>query len=148
MSHAKHNSSSLKEERHLDDIIDSIRGIIKQHDPLKGATESNNNINIELDDHENDEHLCNSKDEILELDTIDVGIQNNKELISDATLSEIKSLINKFNEQVKSNQQKTNHTLHNNITEIMQPIIKEWLDNNLPTMVEQILKDELKKIID
>lgn len=146
MSNAKYDSSSIKEERHLDDIIDSIRGIIKQHDPLKGASDNSDNINIELDDH--DEHLQDSADEPLELDRIDVNDQNNQELISNDTLSEIKLLINKFNEQVKSSQQNTNNVLQNNMLEVMRPIIKEWLDNNLPKMVEQILQDELKKIIE
>lgn len=152
MSNTKHNpSSSLKEDRHLDDIIDSIRGIIKQHDPLKGAIDDNsdrsgngsNNINVSS--HEQDAQLDK---EILELDKVDCSDNNEEEFISNETIIKTKSIINKLSDQIKSNKKKTNDVLHNNTLEIMQPIIKDWLENNLPRMVEQILKDELKKLID
>ncbi len=151
MSNTKHNSlSSLKEERHLDDIIDSIRSIIKQHDPLKGAIEDNGDDNVNSDIHVNlDDQEIQLNKEILELDKIDCNNNHyDKEFISNETIIKTKSIINKLSDQIKSNKKTTDDVLNNNILQIIQPMIKDWLENNLPQMVEQILKDELKKIID
>lgn len=37
-------------------------------------------------------------------------------------------------------------TLEHLITEIMRPLLKEWLDNNLPATVERLVKSEIERI--
>ena len=33
------------------------------------------------------------------------------------------------------------------ITNLIKPMLKEWLDNNLPRLVEKVIAEELKKLI-
>jgi len=33
------------------------------------------------------------------------------------------------------------------ITNLIKPMLKEWLDNNLPKLVEKVIAEELKKLI-
>lgn len=37
-------------------------------------------------------------------------------------------------------------TLENLVTDIMRPLLKEWLDNNLPATVERLVKSEIERI--
>ena len=30
---------------------------------------------------------------------------------------------------------------------LMRPLVKEWLDNNLPRIVEKVVNDEIRKMI-
>jgi cell pole-organizing protein PopZ len=37
-------------------------------------------------------------------------------------------------------------TLESLVTDIMRPLLKEWLDNNLPSTVERLVKSEIERI--
>jgi len=37
-------------------------------------------------------------------------------------------------------------TLEDLVTEMLQPMLREWLDDNLPTLVERIVQDEIQRV--
>ena len=37
-------------------------------------------------------------------------------------------------------------TLDDIVTEMMRPMLREWLDDNLPPLVERLVKDEIQRI--
>jgi len=55
-----------------------------------------------------------------------------------------KSALNKQAESKLSNQQ--NMTLEQLIRDMVRPMIKEWVDNNLPLLVEEMVAKEIKRI--
>jgi cell pole-organizing protein PopZ len=38
-------------------------------------------------------------------------------------------------------------TLEDMVRELLRPILKEWLDENLPYMIERIIKKEIEKMV-
>ena len=38
-------------------------------------------------------------------------------------------------------------TLEDMVRELLRPILKEWLDENLPYMIERIVKKEIEKMV-
>lgn len=48
---------------------------------------------------------------------------------------------------IPSEQNPSSKSIENFVLELMKPQIKEWLDANLPTIVKQIVSDEVKKLV-
>ena len=38
-------------------------------------------------------------------------------------------------------------SMDDKVNKIMRPLIKDWLDNNLPRIVERIVSEEIKRIV-
>ncbi len=62
--------------------------------------------------------------------------------------STIKNLINTLpKNEIDSPVTRTGTTLEDLVIEAIKPMLSDWLDQNLPTMVERIVKHEIKKLI-
>ncbi len=62
--------------------------------------------------------------------------------------STIKNLINTLpKNEIDSPVTRTGTTLEDLVVEAIKPMLSDWLDQNLPTMVERIVKHEIKKLI-
>lgn len=122
-------------EEKLEDILRSIRGIIDNH----------NNSATDIPDKD---IAANLEDSILELTTeFKENEDDEDELLSPGIAEKfsttMKDFTNKVNEHVLSQQE----TVDINVTKLIKPMLKEWLDNNLPRIVEKIITEELKKLI-
>lgn len=134
----------------LEDILRSIRGIIDDHNtaPLPQEKQTNSEESI-IDD-----TGIQDKDEenlILELTSIygDKEDENSEEgLISPKIKGQAEAQINRFTEKVKdvNNVTETN-SLDDMVNNLMRPLVKEWLDNNLPRIVEKVISEEIRRII-
>ncbi len=121
----------------LEDILKSIRGII----------DNNNNIFGSEVKKDNKELLDGEQDSILELTSV---LEENIEdcLVSEGTKHCAKAEINKLNSALKNGEYaERSQSLDIIVNDLMRPLIKDWLDNNLPKIVENIVADEIKKII-
>lgn len=176
------NTHPSKEEVRLEDILNSIRGMIDDHklDYDEEDTDSaKHEHEVSLDNKKRQAEgidSLNNKDEILELHEVvntqhilekDKGeaVTSNKyassksenlhhnnnnasEILSGQARMKSAQLLNEFANQAKA--AKLNHSneeLDNLVYKLIKPMLKDWLDNNLPQLVEKIIQQELKKLI-
>jgi cell pole-organizing protein PopZ len=133
---SKTNNNDVREEK-LEDILRSIKGIIYNHN------DSANRI-IDNDDQEDD-----LDDSILELtDEVRENTKNNSDFISKDTAEKILIAINNFSEKINSNHlRQKEKKVDVEINFLIKPMLKDWVDDNLPRLVEKIVAEELKKLI-
>ena len=134
----KEKKNDVREEK-LEDIIRSIKSIIDDH---------NNSAIKSLND---TEHL-HIDESILEL-TTEFKEDKEDKVYTEGFLS--KETSDKFSTAIKDFSQKINDPILKErnteadliITNLIKPMLKEWLDNNLPRLVEKVIAEELKKLI-
>lgn len=134
---AKKNDGTDEEEVKLEDILRSIRGIIDNNNNVFSSEIKKDNKALLRDEHDN----------ILELTSV---LQENSEdcLVSENTKHYAKAEVNKLNDALKSGDYVgRSQSLDIIVNDLIRPLIKDWLDNNLPKIVENIVSDEIKKII-
>jgi cell pole-organizing protein PopZ len=66
-----------------------------------------------------------------------------QEMLSKSTVSAVESAFNSLANTVLENNART---LEDLVKEMLRPMLKNWLDNNLPTMVERIVKAEIERV--
>lgn len=121
----------------LEDILRSIRGIIDNNNEVFSSEIKKGNKPL----------LEDEADNVLELTSVlDENTEGN--LVSENTKHFAKAEINKLNEALESGEyRERSQSLDIIVNDLMRPLIKDWLDNNLPKIVENIVSDEIKKII-
>lgn len=74
-------------------------------------------------------------------------------LISDSTANAASSALSGLAGMVRHNSGVTSlplgnggQTLENMVLDIIRPVLKDWLDRNLPTLVERVVQKEIQKI--
>ena len=64
-------------------------------------------------------------------------------ILSQTTVSAVESAFNTLAHTVLSNNART---LEDLVKEMLRPMLKSWLDDNLPAMVERIVKAEIERV--
>ncbi len=64
-------------------------------------------------------------------------------ILSQSTISAVESAFNTLAHTVLSNNART---LEDLVKEMLRPMLKSWLDDNLPSMVERIVKAEIERV--
>lgn len=64
-------------------------------------------------------------------------------IMSTATMSAVESAFNSLANTVLSNNART---LEDLVKEMLRPMLKSWLDDNLPTLVERIVRQEIERV--
>ena len=64
-------------------------------------------------------------------------------ILSRSTVSAVKSAFNSLAHTVLSNNART---LEDLVKEMLRPMLKSWLDDNLPGLVERIVKAEIERV--
>ena len=67
----------------------------------------------------------------------------NPQMMSRATVSAVESAFNSLATTVLSNNART---LEDLVKEMLRPMLKSWLDDNLPGLVERIVKAEIERV--
>lgn len=65
------------------------------------------------------------------------------DIISGSTASAVESAFGSLTSTVLSNNART---LEDLVKEMMRPMLKSWLDDNLPNLVERIVKTEIERV--
>ena len=130
------NNNDVREEK-LEDILRSIKGIIYNHN------DSTDRI-IDTDDQEDD-----LDDSILELtDEVRENRRSNSDFISKDTAEKILIAINDFTKKIDSNySNQEEKKFDTELNTLIKPMLKDWLDSNLPRLVEKVIAEELKKLM-
>ncbi len=134
-------------EPSIDEILSSIRKVIAEddaHDSLPSVSESRNK----------------GSDDILELTSVDentISSENIGDVVSDEALVDhttAKGLRQSLSTLAALSEPSAppqivrsgETSLESLVTEMLRPMMKEWLDQNLPTLVESMVEREIKRI--
>ena len=66
-----------------------------------------------------------------------------QQILSRSTVSAVESAFNTLANTVLSNNART---LEDLVKEMLRPMLKSWLDDNLPGLVERIVKAEIERV--
>jgi uncharacterized protein len=66
-----------------------------------------------------------------------------QQILSHSTVSAVESAFNSLAHTVLSNNART---LEDLVKEMLRPMLKSWLDDNLPGLVERIVKAEIERV--
>lgn len=125
----------------LEDILKSIRGIIDNHNHA-GVVEQNSTP------------PADEKEPVLELTSV-VGTDGtsstsdaDETLVSGTIKHKSESEINKIAKHLSEAEYLIKgKSLDLTINELMRPLVEEWLDNNLPRIVEKVVGEEIQKMV-
>ena len=154
----------MKEELPIEQILKSIKHVILG----KVNHNSNNNDVYELtqvapskepkatlDDQE--DNFFNEKEDrqqdLEDLNTHDTNHQHNVEqtedvsFISQNTSEQIKEHLAALKNRINKPSSNTSKTLEELTIDIMHPYLTSWLDANLPTIVQNVVEQEIKKLV-
>ncbi|MFK7968160.1 MAG: DUF2497 domain-containing protein [Rickettsiaceae bacterium] len=131
----KVKDDDVREEK-LEDILRSIKGIIYSHDHLTDKV-------LDKNDHvDSDESILELTNEFRE------DIKNKSEFVSKDTAEKLLVAINDFTKKLDCDSlNQEEKKVDTEITTLIKPMLKDWLDSNLPRLVEKVIAEELKKLI-
>lgn len=140
-----HTNKDNENDSKLEDILSSIKGIIENRGPV---VDEQSNGQIVEDDKIAGEAVLELTSEV-NSQSRNISADNQDALISPDAQEKAEIEFKRFAESVV-NAEITNDkvdSLDDRVNQIMRPLIKDWLDNNLPRIVEKVVSKELKRII-
>lgn len=131
-----------EDEEKLEDILKSIRGLIdeKRNDILQ---HDSNKYTESFQKEDQILELIN----IVEIDNNSNSIMHNDKLISKETHQKTAEYIRDFSEKLSNNNYCQEKLMEDMLYSFIKPILREWLDNNLPRIVEKVVADEIRCLI-
>ena len=151
---------NIAEESSMEDILASIRQILASDDvseetPEKSASKgkSYHDDVIELTEEVHPTSASIQQHENVNMAT--KTFEQDENLISKKTVEAASHALSKLNEALQPAQsmpvmQHTHVggiTLEALVTQAMQPILKDWMDQNLPQVIERVVATEIKKLV-
>jgi uncharacterized protein len=133
-----------RSEPSMDEILSSIKKIIAEEDRVKpGARKRSAEMSVAEED--------DGDDEILELTEVAESVDENEILLDNSkaqSLARSFSTLQTLAEPGAAPQiVRTGETSLEGLTrELMKPMLKEWLDTNLPALVEAMVEREISRI--
>jgi cell pole-organizing protein PopZ len=128
----------------IEDILKSIKGVINERKHLN----YNNNDEDVLELTE----IMGAEDKEEEINEDEDSFNSNEEsLISSKFASETSDILKNFAHTVKDQDFETSssskNALEELIIEILKPELRRWLNENLPSLVKQLVEREIKKLM-
>src|SRR5438445_790256 len=134
------------QEPSMEEILASIRRIIADDEAKPPAPPRNSFQRVELqDDVEFAETAASrppSRQPAFEPPVLESGTPV-QQILSRSTVSAVESAFNSLAHTVLSNNART---LEDLVKEMLRPMLKSWLDDNLPGLVERIVKAEIERV--
>ncbi|RTK92183.1 MAG: DUF2497 domain-containing protein [Rickettsiales bacterium] len=131
-----HNNAG---EEKIEDIIKSVKNLIDNH--------NNRAVQSEVEPAVSSANKQTGVENVLELTSIIQDKDLSECLISDKVRSHAQEEINKIITAFKQEYNDKYQSMTLIVNDLMRPLIKDWLNNNLSNMVEKIISEEIKKII-
>ncbi|MAP24816.1 MAG: hypothetical protein CMM87_04715 [Rickettsiales bacterium] len=161
MTGPNQQDQSKSSEMSMDEVLASIRKII--------ATDNESAENNTVEDYENSEiiELTNEikafsptdeshmRSSTINLDTSldhSISLENtNEDFLTHEAIKNSKESINALSKTLASTKNKTlenqkNTTIEDLVVQALKPMLKEWMSNNLPQIVEKIVRQEIQKL--
>jgi hypothetical protein len=162
------SDSSDQGEPTMEEILASIRKIISEDDPEAGAEEASTEKEaapddvLELTERVEDEAGKTEEDEIDailasvtggdEVENRDTGAAGSEGLVSPETDEAVTSALSDFAGALKEQERGQegpvgdNQDLDSLVRTALDPYLKDWLDEHLETLVERVLREEIKRM--
>ena len=122
----------------VEDILKSIRGIIDKREDKNDQEDDILELTETVDSH--DEKISDNFQEKID----------NENLISGKSASETTSVLKQFAEKakhaVKEYKKPKIPTVDQLVMDILRPQLKQWLDENLPSLVKELVEKEIKNL--
>ena len=162
------SKAAAVQEPTMEEILASIRRIVSDDEPEALSVEDDNVLDLtpdmrepagdgpEQDDAEDDAMSLVEDEDVSE--TIEVPAEAPSPAPSPAmpgegaTASDLmsagasKAVTSAFGNLTHLVMSQNARTLDDIVTEMMRPMLREWLDDNLPPLVERLVKDEIQRI--
>ena len=156
-------AATAVQEPTMEEILASIRRIVSDDEPEALAVEDDNVLDLTPDMREpaNDkaEDVADAPDEdgdVVEMSDISVedtpAAPRSAVPAQGATAGDLmsagasKAVTSAFGNLTHLVMSQNARTLDDIVTEMMRPMLREWLDDNLPPLVERLVKDEIQRI--
>ncbi len=126
----------------IEDILKSIRKIIDNRSGNKEDKPANDEV-LELTS------MVKEKDSQLESEDLSMELEEER-LISDKSAMEVSGILKEFADKAGSaikDGKKKSLTLEEIVIEMLRPQLKKWLNDNLPSIVQQLVEKEIKRLI-
>ncbi len=140
----------------LEDILKSIRGIIDDHNsdleinkfPEVKKIKQNQAKIIQSSTRKITSNTEKNNEDILELTHVVDADNAHDSILSDKVQKKTRAEIDKFTQKLQSGEYiEKNNSMGAILEEMMKPLLKDWMDNNLPRIVEKVVIEEIKKIV-
>ena len=140
-----HTNKDNENDSKLEDILSSIKGIIENRGPV---VDEQSNGQIVEDDKIAGEAVLELTSEV-NSQSRNISADNQDALISPDAQEKAEIEFKRFAESVVNAEITDDRvdSLDDRVNQIMRPLIKDWLDNNLPRIVEKVVSKELKRIM-
>ena len=141
----KEEDDEVKELFHMEDNERNYQDL-----DTETYNETTDNNYIDEIDGQGDQYIddSNYEEEIMGKKNID------QDVISKEVFNETRDMINQFKDKVSLNTDSEGNNISSSgnledfMYNMMRPMLKEWLDKNLPKLVKTIVQKEIKKILD
>lgn len=142
MSDYTNNNES--DNNKLEDILNSIRGIIENQ-----SSSSSNQLDFVADEGKVTDEAVLELTDIAEFANKNTSAYSSDALTSSDVQEKAEMEFKKFAESVANVgiEEDQTDSLDDKVNKIMRPLIKDWLDNNLPRIVEKVVSDEIKRLV-
>ena len=152
----------MHEQQSIDDILNNIRSAIKDKSPIQSRPVSGSAPYdlLELTDVvQDDGSILKIKKHDKIVDDQQIKLSNkiisdslaSEKLLSDEVASESAECISSFVDQLLRvklfNDQESTGQLNKLSAEVVRPFIQDWLNENLPLIIREILEKEIKDLI-
>ncbi|HJD65343.1 MAG TPA: PopZ family protein [Rickettsia endosymbiont of Diachasma alloeum] len=118
--------SKKSQDMSIEDILKSVKGVINER-----------------------KNLSNEDEDILEL--TEIIDQDEEELISTKSAEKVNDILKNFTSTIKDKNLDNNvsykNALEELVIEMLKPELKTWLDKNLPSLVKELVENEIKKLV-
>ena len=139
-----YNNNKESDNNKLEDILNSIRGIIENQNTL-----SSNQLDSVIDEDKVADEAVLELTDIAEFTNKNTSADSPDALTSSDAQEKAEIEFKRFAESIASVgiKEEQMDSLDDRVNKIMKPLIKDWLDNNLPRIVEKVISDEIKRLV-
>lgn len=128
-----------------------LREDIESQPSIENKGEDILNDESELEDDNSDNEMLAGEN--MDNKILDAKLISADKLISDNVYSETKKMVGKLKKKMDDHNNPSDiggkdENIEEFMVKIMKPMLKEWLDENLPKLVKNIVQKEIKKLVD
>ena len=129
-----------REEPSMEDILSSIRKIIQSNDD--GAEDVAAPAEV-VSTPETPVVQSEVLEAVVPQDVTDAQTSTNSALISAGPKAKVAASFAQLNEAITAS---SSQSLEDMANDLLKPMLQEWLDNNLPGLVEKLVREEIERV--